>query len=132
MNVLRIVRVTVVIPLIHTITFKCVGTMKERRYQEILKQVSQLPMEDVRVKLQPEPDNPYDSKAIAFVVNLNGKEHRIGYVVHELLDEVHHDLSGNLIKRVQCAWVKFIVEWPKSDPGYYCGCTHYKERDMES
>lgn len=105
----------------HTITFKCIGTTKEAGYQELLRSISQLPFKDIEVKLCPEPDNCYDSKAIAFMVNFDGKERRIGYVIRELLDEVHHCITSHEIKKVQFAWIKYIVEWPRCGPGYFCG-----------
>lgn len=103
----------------HTLTFKCIGSNKEQEYQDVLQSISQLPVGSVPVKLCPEPNNPFDARAIAFVVILNGKEHRIGYVIRELVDEVRQSLS--LIKKVQFAWVKYIIEWPQCGPGYYCG-----------
>lgn len=111
----------------HTLIFKCIGTTKEHMYQETLRLISQLPVEDVDVTLKPEPDNPYDSKAIAFIVNLDGKDCRIGYVIRELLDEVHQALNNHTIRRIKFAWVKYIVEWPRSGPGYYCGISITKK-----
>ena len=48
----------------HTITFKCMGSAKEDRYQESLKQISELRNNEVEVlcRIKPEPNNPYDSK----------------------------------------------------------------------
>ena len=43
----------------------------------------------VPVRIEHEPDNPYDSKAIAFKCLLNCKWQRIGYVVRECLDNMH-------------------------------------------
>lgn len=86
----------------------------------MLKSVSELPLDDTEVMLRPETEIPYDAKAIAFVVNLSGKEHRVGYVIRELLDEVHQALNNYPIRRVKIAWVKYVVQWPKSGPGFYC------------
>ena len=99
----------------HTVVFKCIGTTKERGYQEALRLISHLPLEDTIVKLRPEPENPYDSKAIAFVVNLGNN------VVRDLVDEVHQALEGNLIQKTSFSWIKYLVEWPRSGPGFYCG-----------
>ena len=38
---------------------------------------------------EPEPNNQYDSKAIAFVCNIDEKWQRIGYIVRKSLDHVH-------------------------------------------
>lgn len=40
--------------------------------------------EDVDVTLQPEPDNVYDPRAIAFVCRVDGRWQRIGYIVKEM------------------------------------------------
>ena len=45
-------------------------------------------LESVPVTLVHEPNNPHDSRALAFVCHLE-QPHTIGYVVNEVLDEVH-------------------------------------------
>ena len=52
----------------HTVTFKCTDANRSPSYQTALKTVSELLRDghNVPVKLFPEPDNPVDSKAIAF------------------------------------------------------------------
>lgn len=37
-------------------------------------------------------------------------------VIRELLDEVHQALNNHTIRRIKFAWVKYIVEWPRSGP----------------
>ena len=51
-----------------TATFKCIGVTRDVRYQETLKAVSKQIQEgtDVPFKLEPEPKNLYDSRAITF------------------------------------------------------------------
>ena len=53
---------------VHALTFKCIGTIKEERYQEILvaANLQRRNGEEVHVRLTPEPTNCYDSEAIAF------------------------------------------------------------------
>ena len=53
----------------HTVTFKCIGTTKEDRYQETLVRVAQPRNagQDVLCKLQPEPENPFNSLASVYV-----------------------------------------------------------------
>ena len=52
----------------HTVTFKCMGTREEEEYQDTLRHIIGLkPVQQVEVKLLPEPSNPFDSKAIAFL-----------------------------------------------------------------
>ncbi len=52
----------------HIITFKCVGSVHDLNAQEALKQAADLLRKAVTVPLKfvPEPNNQYDSKAIAF------------------------------------------------------------------
>ena len=70
----------------HTVTFKVIGCTKEPEYQHILEKSRDLLEEGcvVHVKLSPEPNNPFDPKAIAFICEVDGKLHRIGYVVREV------------------------------------------------
>ena len=58
----------------HTVTFKCIGTTKETQYQERLKRIAQLHDRGLQVscQLKPEPDNPFDSNAIAFECQIDG------------------------------------------------------------
>ena len=66
----------------HTVTFKCIGATKTPESQEALKTVSELLASGnhVPVDLFPEPQNPYDSRAIAFKAFINDDWHTIGYV----------------------------------------------------
>ncbi len=52
--------------------FKCVGSVKEHHYQESLAEANRKIWqgETVQVRLFPEPENPYDSHAIAVQVFL--------------------------------------------------------------
>ena len=68
-----------------------------------------------------EHDNPYNSKAIAFKCQLDGKWHRIGYIVRECLDHVHEAKAGNKIVSVEISWVKYLICWSRCGPGYYAG-----------
>lgn len=85
-----------VIPAItHSVVFKCIGAQKEIHYQEILALVAKKIKqgETVPVRVQKEPSNPVDSRAIAFECKVNDKWERIGYVVHEALDAVHEAID---------------------------------------
>ena len=107
----------------HSVIFKCMGTVKERKYQEILAAVS-LKMrngETVPLRLQPEPNNPKDSNAIAFDCQIESDWERIGYIVHEALNGVHHAIHCNSVVSVKLKWVKYITHWSWSAPGWYCG-----------
>ena len=50
--------------------------------------------EAVPVKIEAEPKKPYDSKAICMV---DGSWCRIGYIVREVLDEVHEAIADGHI-----------------------------------
>ena len=111
------------IPVItHAVIFKCIGVHKERRYQEILSEASTR-LEDgqrVPVKLYPEPDNPVDSKAIAFMCQIvDSAWERIGYAVSEVLDELHDAISGGKIISVSFDYIKYSVHFSKL--GWYAG-----------
>lgn len=107
----------------HCVVFKCIGSTRDPKYQEILKSVAQKRNsgETVDVKLKCEPNNPFDAKAIAFFCNINEKWYRIGYVVREALDAVHDALSNDKIESTTFNWVKYVVHWSKSGPGWYAG-----------
>jgi hypothetical protein len=106
--------------LTHGVVFKCIGCNKDTRAQEVLRAVSQK-LETgvgVKVKLQPEP---WDAQAIAFLCELDGKWQRVGYVVRECVYAVHDALSTGQIVSVEFNWVKYIVHWSNSGPGWYAG-----------
>ena len=104
----------------HSVIFKCMGTVKERKYQEILAVVSLKIRngETVPVRLHPEPNNPKDSNAIAFDCQIESNWERIGYIVHEALNGVHHAIQCDSIIGVKFEWVRYITH---CSPGWYCG-----------
>lgn len=73
----------------------------------------------MQVKLKKEPNNPIDFKAIVFVCDVTGTWERIGYVVQEVLDEVHKAMDDGLILKVQFEWIKYIIHF--KNPGWYTG-----------
>ena len=107
----------------HTVTFKCIGSVRDMASQEVLSKASAKWNEGgvVPLGLTPEPTNPKDSKAIAFECLVSDKWERIGYVVKEALDSVHCALSESKILSVQFDWIKYIVYWYRSGPGWYAG-----------
>ena len=42
-------------------------------------------------------------------------------VVCEALDFVHNALVAKKIIHVKFAWVKFLIKWARSGPGFYAG-----------
>lgn len=107
----------------HTVTFKCIGANRSPTSQNILKTISELPrnVKDTPVIIVPEPENPVDSEAIAFRAKISDKWHTIGYIVREALPYVHDALKRNVIQSVTFGWVKYLVSWTRSGPGYYAG-----------
>ncbi len=101
------------------VDFKCIGVTQEPIYQTILELVRDHIHSggNVPVRLMPEPDNPYDSKAIAFQCFYQGHWQRIGYVIAECCEEVLSAIESDDIVSVQFAWVKFKLL--KKKPGYY-------------
>ena len=107
----------------HSVTFKVIGCCKERRYQETLRTARDMLDEGlvVPVELSPEPTNPVSSRAIAFRCKINGKPVIIGYVVSEILNEVHHAIENSEIVGVRFSWIKYISDWTRSGPGFFAG-----------
>ena len=79
----------------HSVTFKCIGSTKEARYQEVLALANQKIRkgETVQVKFQKETDNPFDANAIAFMCKAGTDWERTGYVVSEALPDVNEALA---------------------------------------
>ena len=103
--------------------FKCIGAQKERHYQEVLSLANRKIKEGINipVKIEAEPYNQYDSKAIAFMCKLDDHSdwERIGYVVQEVLDEVHDAITNKKILDVSFDYIKYVVHF--KSPGWYAG-----------
>ena len=109
--------------------FKCIGSLKELLYQEILPVVTKKIKqgETVPVRIRKEPDNPVDSRAIAFECRLNDQWERIGYVVREALNAVHEATNQQKIQQIRFEWVKYIVYF--SNREWYAGIVISKRGD---
>ncbi len=107
----------------HTVTFKCIGASRSANYQAPLKKASALLREghSVPMKLVAEPDNPVDSKTIAFKCQIGEKWFTIGYIVSEALDHVHKEITKNNIHSVEFSWARYLMTWYRCGPGYYAG-----------
>ena len=75
----------------------------------------------VPVNIKPEPTNQYDAKAIAFMALVDEKWQHIGYIVKEALDDAHNAIADGRIIKTEFSWVKFLLSFPGSGPGYYAG-----------
>ena len=100
-----------------TITFKCMGTTYHPESRDALFKVADLIKkgQDIPVKLVKEPDNIYDSM---FQCNLDGP---LGTYRLEALEHVHKAMMEKKIINVKFDWVKYLVIWSKSAPGFYAG-----------
>ena len=118
----------------HTVVFKCIGAAKERRQQDVLSEASYKigRGEVVEVRLRPEPNNPKDSRAIAFQCKVGANWERIGYVVREALNAVHSAIHAGSIVSVKFEWIRFITHWSRCAPGWYCGVAVTKYGDWPS
>ncbi len=106
-----------------TVTFKCIGASREVHSQDALASAKQKldRGESVPVRIEPEPSNPFDSDAISFQCKLDDTWVTIGYVVKEILPHVHRAIQSHSIVSVDFKWIKYIVMWTRSGPGYYAG-----------
>lgn len=106
---------------LHTLAFKCIGVTRETGYQVSLKAARDLieSGQDVPVKLEAEPSNKWDPNALSFKCLLNDEHVRIGYVVKELLDEVHQSIKQKKVVEVKFSWIKYCSSFAQSGPGFY-------------
>ena len=72
----------------HVLTFKCIGVTNSQDYQTALRKARDLIMggQVVLVTLVHEPNNPCESRPLAFVCHIEDKQHTIAYVVSEVVE----------------------------------------------
>ena len=109
-----------------------IGCVREAEYQNTLCAARDLITqgEFVPVRLNPEPTNIKDARAIAIECNIiknSGK--KIGYVVKELLDDVPAAINRKEIVSVKFGWIKYITDWTRLGPGYFAGIKISKSGD---
>ena len=82
-----------------TVNFKVIGYTKEEIYQDILRKCRDLIYngQNILVMLSPEPRNPYNSRAIAFTCLVDSKWYKIGFIVNEIVDDVHKRMKLSLV-----------------------------------
>ncbi len=116
----------------HTVTFKVIGCTKETLYQSLLIRARTKIEEHhaVILKLEREPNNPYDPNAVAFLVLKDGKYLRIGYVVKEISREVCDILARHEIISVSFKWIRYITDWSRSGPGFFRRSECYEKRQV--
>ena len=103
-----------------TISCKCIGVTQNKSYQQALEAAYKQLQKgiDTDVQLVPEPNNPYDSKAISFQCHVNQSWKTFGYIARELCDCIHDAIAQNCIVEVKFFWVKYKV-LHTTGPGYY-------------
>ena len=62
-----------------------------------------------------------------FQTNVGGEWRNIAYVVREAARHVAEAISNNLIVKCEFNWVRYIVHWSRSGPGWYTGITVTKK-----
>jgi hypothetical protein len=72
----------------------------------------------VPVRIQKEPHNPVDARAMAFECLYDGKWEVIGYVVSELIEEVTKALDESRVTSVKFAWIRYCLNKFQSGPGF--------------
>ena len=75
----------------------------------------------VSVDIFSEPENPFDSRAIAFKALIDHRWCTVGYVVREAVECVYRMIELNKIESVSFSWANYMVTWSRSGPGYYAG-----------
>ena len=74
------------------------------------------------VRLNAEPTNPFDARAICFQCYHGSSWQTIGYVVREIVEDVHAAMDDGSITSVEFAWVKYKL-WKRA-PGFYFQITY--------
>ncbi len=102
-------------PIATTVTFKCIGVLRDPDLQQILKEIKQRRDngEAVLVRLQPEPANAFDSRAILFQAFHLRIWQPCGYVVKEIVEDVHAAIEAQNISSVEFCWVRYKL-WKKA------------------
>ncbi len=96
--------------------FKCMGTTYHPESQDALSKVADLIKigQDVPVKLIKEPDNIMTPE----LSHLVSARRPLDTYVKEALEYVHKAMAERMSK---FDWVKYLVIWSKSGPGFYAG-----------
>ncbi len=83
---------------------------KEHKYQQVLAEINLKTKNKsiINTRITPEPQNCFDSRAIAVEVETD-KWERIGYLITDVLEFVHEALAKKKLVSVEMCWVKFIT-----------------------
>ena len=105
----------------HTVVFKCIGSVRDADYQNTLRVARDLIArgETVPVRVNPEPTNIKDARALVFECEIDKEWKKVGYVVKEVLEDVRSAINKKEIFNVKFDWIKYITDWTRSGPGYF-------------
>ncbi len=117
----------------HTVLFKCIGAVRDSGSQDTLRLCRNRKASGwtVPVGMKPEPTNVKDARTISFECEIDSKWKRVGYVISEILDEVHAAMSARKILSVKFGWVKYTTDWRRSGPGYFAAIAVTKKGQWE-
>ena len=113
-----------------SVNFKCIGVTRDSLYQETLKNAFSVIKKGngACIRVIPEPDNPYDSHAVAFECLIDGLWRVFGYVIKELSDHVLDAITNGDIVCVEFAWIKYKI-LKTTGAGYYAAVRVTKKKE---
>lgn len=95
----------------HTLPFKVLGVQFKQRQRHLEAAFQKLENgEEVSVDIKREPDNDYDSNAIAVLLNYGTGWYTVGYMAKELTNDIHPLLETANIK-VAISHIRFRVTY---------------------
>lgn len=102
---------------VHCLPFKVMGVTYNTMIQDHLQAAKAVGSSVVSVKLEVEPNNQYDSNAIAVFINYGSDWVKIGYIARELTRYIHPLLANGNIVSVDVKHIKFCIVYMRV--GYY-------------
>ena len=101
----------------HCLPFKVMGVTYNTEYQEHLEAAKAAGITNVRANIKSEPENEYDSNAIAVFINYGFDWVKIGYIAKELTRFIHPLMGNGKIVSVDVKHIKFSLVYLRV--GYY-------------
>jgi hypothetical protein len=74
-------------------------------------------VDDVEVRIRPDPQNCYDCNAIAVEINYGSGWNTIGFILKDLTKYIHPLIQRNKLCGQRVGHIRFRTHW--STPGYY-------------
>ena len=118
-------------PTQHTLPFKVMGVAYSAERQKHLENAFQISHEgNVKAKIVPEIDNPYDKDAISVMLEYGNEWSKIGYIAKELTKFLHPLLKHGLITDVSLKHINFRTSYLKV--GFYATIQITRKRQWEN